>query len=209
MMDLEVAWMENGFDGGIEFGGLRSGYEVSILVCYLLMSVGEPLSAQEISEALLAEGLVNYFELTNSLAELRKLEQVFVGRDRDGLEQYILTPKGKDNAKLLDRELPKSVREKAVQAILRTLARKKRLKENRTEIHQVEDGFQVTLHVLDIGSDLMKLELFVPDLEVAKQVRTNFLNDPGLLYKGVLALLTGDMKTVGELAPSKEPKLFE
>lgn len=198
-----------GFDGGVEYGGLRNGHEVSVLICYLLKNISVPLTKTELSDALLNEGLVNYFELTNSLSELVKLNQVHVTVDVDGTEEYTLTDIGTKNLGVIETELPASVREKAVNAVLRILAMKKRLQDNRAEIIAVKDGFKVNMQILDIGSDLLDLELFVPDAMVAKQIRNNFLNDPQLLYKGILALLMGDLKSVGELIPSEENNLFD
>ena len=201
--------MNMGFDGGVEYGGLRNGHEVSVLICYLLKNISVPLTKTELSDALLNEGLVNYFELTNSLSELVKLNQVHVTVDVDGTEEYTLTDIGTKNLGVIETELPASVREKAVNAVLRILAMKKRLQDNRAEIIAVKDGFKVNMQILDIGSDLLDLELFVPDAMVAKQIRNNFLNDPQLLYKGILALLMGDLKSVGELIPSEENNLFD
>ena len=60
------------------------------------------------------------------------------------------------------------------------------------------------LTITDIGSDLLKMSLFMPTEQEAKQVQQHFLSDPLLTYKGVLALLTGDLQTVGELIPTNE-----
>lgn len=198
-----------GFDGGVEYGGLRSGHEVSVLICYLLKNIDQPLSKTDLSEALLNEGLVNYFELTNSLSELLKLGQIKVLVDVDGNEEYALTQKGIKNLLIIETELPVVVRDKAVNAVLRILARKKRLQDNRAEIIAVNDGFKVNMQILDIGTDLLDVELFVPDSMVAKKIRNNFLNDPQILYKGILALLMGDLKSVGELIPSDDNNLFD
>lgn len=201
--------MNMGFDGGVEYGGLRSGHEVSVLICYLLKNIDQPLSKTDLSEALLNEGLVNYFELTNSLSELLKLGQIKVLVDVDGNEEYALTQKGIKNLLIIETELPVVVRDKAVNAVLRILARKKRLQDNRAEIIAVNDGFKVNMQILDIGTDLLDVELFVPDSMVAKKIRNNFLNDPQILYKGILALLMGDLKSVGELIPSDDNNLFD
>ena len=67
-----------------------------------------------------------------------------------------------------------------------------------------EDGYIVDLTITDIGSDLLKMSLFMPTEQEAKQVQQHFLSDPLLTYKGVLALLTGDLQTVGELIPTNE-----
>lgn len=198
-----------GFDAGVEHGGLRSGYEVNILICYLLKHCGEPLSKNEIIETLLNNGLVNYFELTNSLVELKKLEQIDVDVNEKNEDIYSISKKGLFNLTMLEREIPKTVKQKAIDAALQLLAKKKRLVDNIAEITQVPDGYKVDMKILDIGTDLLDISLFVPDIASAKRIRSAFLNDPQLIYKGVLALLTGDMDTVGDLIPSKDDYLFD
>ena len=48
------------FTGGVRPGGLTTSTEIRILLCYLLKSIGIPLTRQEIENALLSEELVNY-----------------------------------------------------------------------------------------------------------------------------------------------------
>ena len=60
----------NAFTAGVEPGGLTHGYEIKILVCYLLGQIGTGMTFTQISDALLHRGLVNYFELANALSDL-------------------------------------------------------------------------------------------------------------------------------------------
>ena len=60
----------------------------------------------------------------------------------------------------------------------------------------MSDGYKVTMCIADIGSDLMSLTLFLPREEDCEQVRERFYSDPASLYRGVIALLTGDDGTV-------------
>ena len=60
----------NAFTAGVEPGGLTHGYEIKILVCYLLDQIGAGMTFTQISDALLHRGLVNYFELANALSDL-------------------------------------------------------------------------------------------------------------------------------------------
>ena len=75
----------------------------------------------------------------------------------------------------------------------------RRQKENRVTIEKKEDGFVVTLTIPDIGSDLLSVSIFMPTRKECEAIQNRFLNDPMLVYKGVFALLTGDLNTVGDL----------
>lgn len=53
------------FDEGIALGGVRSKTEVRILICYLLTTIGVPMSKENVIDALLEKGLTNYFEASS------------------------------------------------------------------------------------------------------------------------------------------------
>ena len=181
----------NAFTAGVEPGGLTHGYEIKILVCYLLEQIGTGMTFTQISDALLHRSLVNYFELANALSDLAESGHLTcedcAGRQEDTI--YRLTDLGRQTAITFSGTLPASVREKAV---------------NHASIRKTEDGYIVDMTICDIGSDLLSLSLFMPTEQEADQVRQHFLSDPLLTYKGVLALLTGDLQTVGQLIPTKD-----
>ena len=89
-------------------------------------------------------------------------------------------------------------------ALERILTLVRRQRENRVEILEKEDGWQISLTIPDIGSDLLSLSIFMPTRRECEAIRRRFLNDPMLVYKGVFALLTGDTRTVGELVESQQ-----
>lgn len=182
--------MRDTFLGGVEPGGLTDRFEVKILVCYLLDQVNLPLSAQMISDILLNRGLVNYFELSAALSELLQNGYMVPIRLEGKPQQYNLSAKGKQMLETLGQNIPLSVREKAVDSATELLLRKRREEQNKVTIAQVEDGYTITLKMLDIGSDLMSLKLFVPDKEQAEQIKERFFEDPARVYKGILELLT-------------------
>ena len=182
--------MRDTFLGGVEPGGLTDRFEVKILVCYLLDQVNLPLSAQMISDILLNRGLVNYFELSAALTELLQNGYLVPIHLEGKPQQYNLSAKGKQMLETLGRNIPLSVREKAVDSATELLLRKRREEQNKVTIAQVEDGYTITLQMLDIGSELMSLKLFVPDKEQAEQIKERFFKDPARVYKGILELLT-------------------
>ena len=55
------------FIGGIEPGGLRNKNEIRILLCYLVNSIGAPLSREDVLSIMQENGFANYFEVTDAL----------------------------------------------------------------------------------------------------------------------------------------------
>lgn len=197
------------FSGGVEPGGLRTTYEINILICYLLKTVDAQFTKAQLTEILQRDGLVNYFELANSLNELVKLGQVTVTKNDAGENCYGITELGALACSTIERTVSVAVREKAVKAALRLMKKVERERKNKAEITKVDDGYIVTMRILDYGSDLMELKLFLPDANQAALVKRQFMNDPQLLYKGVLSLLVRDLDEFGDLAPCEDDDLFD
>lgn len=196
----------NAFTAGVEPGGLTHGYEIKILVCYLLSQLNCGMTFSQINDALLHRGLVNYFELASAMSELVESGHLSSRDCADSRDEaiYDLTDLGLETARTFGSTLPAAVKEKAVKSARHQIIRRKIEASNLAVIRKEDDGYMVDLTITDIGSDLLKISLFMPTEQEAKLVQQHFLSDPLLTYKGVLALLTGDLQTVGELIPTNE-----
>ena len=191
--------MENTvFTEGVRPGSVTTPEEVMVLISYILREAHQPVTFDQINEVLQRQSLVNYFEFVSATERLIKLGHVTCGEN----EHYTLTSTGIQLADTFERQLPPAVRERAQLALDDVLTLLRRQRENKVRVEKVKDGYEITLTITDIGSDLMSLRLFLPTERECEQVRRRFLNDPAILYRGTLALLTGDMETVGELIPS-------
>ena len=102
------------FTAGVRPGGLTNSTEIRLLLCYLVKNAG-PITRTEIENALMEEALVNYFEIGSCLDDIARQQLVTADGDR-----YTITDKGRKVAQELAYDLPRSVREKAVAAVLRS-----------------------------------------------------------------------------------------
>ena len=185
----------NAFDAGVHPGGLRNKDEIRILLCYMLCSVGA-LSKDAILSIIQENGFANYFEVTDALAELE--ERGTLLRTEDGL--YAPGDTARLVAKQLDTALPSSVRRRARQAAVQFLTRTRLEQENLVEIRPTEWGYEVECHISGGAMELMSLRLYVPDRTQAEQVKQNFHRQPDVVYRAMLAMLTGqDKPTLEEL----------
>lgn len=193
------------FTAGIEPGGLRTKNEIRILICYLLASVEAPLAKEDIIGIMRDNGLANYFEVADAIAEMA--EKGLLLAAEKGEESVTVSESGRLIAKQLDTAVPASVRNKAVGAAINLLAAAKRERENRVEFVKVEHGYNVVCHISGGETDLMSFSLYVPDLRQAKMVRENFHRSPETVYRMLLALVTGriDM-AAGLIPPGREEK---
>ena len=91
---------------GVKPGGLRSKQDIKLLICYLLSSIQEGLSKNDLIKVLQGNDLANYFEVASAFDELLKQGNL---TGPEGPFPYTVTPSGKMIAQELDVSLPISI----------------------------------------------------------------------------------------------------
>lgn len=201
--DCGVEILYEGFRAGVESGGLTTDYEIKILICHVLKHIERPMPVSALIELFVGEGIGNYFEAASAAAALVKSGHIAIG-GCEGEKCYTLTDLGESAAGTFEKTLPLSVREKAVDAANRYFIRRERRAHNKAEVQKADDGYLLTLTITDVGSDLLKLTILLPDEETCGRIRERFLDDPIVVYKGVVASLTGSFENVGALLDDVE-----
>jgi hypothetical protein len=197
------------FDAGVAPDGIKDTNDIKILICYLLKNIDNPLSFENISEILLQDELVNYFEIVKAVDDLLASGHIDLVMQHEQ-KCYKSTKLGAGTAELFERRLPFSVKEKSVKAAINLLAKIKRESENSVEITEnTASGLNVCCKILDMNDALLSINLFVPDKLQAEMVKKHFLANPELVYKGVLSLLTGDMDAVRDMLELKKESVKE
>ena len=166
------------FDEGINPGGMRSKNEIKTLICYLYNSVKENIDKGIVIQAILKQGLANYFETSSAFDDLVTNGNLVPADDEH--KTYALTENGVEIAKQLDSILAYSIKEKAYACAVKLLAVKKNEIENKVDIVKSSN------------------DVYAPEMEQALILKKNFLDNPKKAYKIMLALLTKDKETVGE-----------
>ena len=166
--------------------------DIKILICYTLSCVNVPQSRERLCEVLTGNGDVNYFSLFEAVEEL--MRDGFVN-EADGL--LSVTKKGLQIASTFNRKLPASLRETAAVMSLRLAAKERSRTENPCEIIPIDNGFNVDMRICDGKNELLHITVFASDREQAELLKTRFEGDPTLIYTGMIALLTGDIDSVG------------
>ena len=154
----------------------------------MLDGAGEPMPRQPVLEIIAGGGMANFFETGAAIDELVRLQNL--EESEDG--HISLTEKGRQAASTLFGLIPYTLRERSVKAALQLLTRIRRERENSVQIDKLESGYNVTCTINDTDSPLLSLTLRVADEPQAQLIREQFLNDPVLLYRSLLAILTGD-----------------
>lgn len=182
------------FNAGVKAGGLRNRSEIRLLVCYLLSAIDAPVEKDVLVNAVIGEGLANFFELNEAIDELLHTGNVQAA-DGDA-EALTVTDDGRHSAELLETTLPRSVREQAVNATLRLMKLARNRRQNHVQIDALPDGgCNVTFLLEDEKTEWMRLTVYVADRLQAETVRSNFLEDPVRLYASILDALTKPLES--------------
>lgn len=179
----------NAFSAGVEPGGLHSHHEIKILICYMLSSVQEPLSRTAVLDILSGGGMANFFDASAAIDDLIQRGNLSETAD----DRLTVTETGRHAATTLVDMIPYTLRERSVDAALRLLARQRSERDNSAEIVPAEGGGWKVVCSIGTAEPLLRFELLVGDELQAAQVRDRFLNDPLLLYQGLIGILAGDV----------------
>ena len=168
------------FTAGVRPGGLTNSTEIRLLLCYLVKNAG-PITRTEIENALMEEALVNYFEIGSCLDDIAR--------------QQLITDKGRKVAQELAYDLPRSVREKAVAAVLRSQTWARKEAEYSARISEKADGHcSVRCQVKALDSELFCLDIGTPDRLSAEMVKKQFILKGNEIYQMLITKLTEEEK---------------
>lgn len=182
--------MENStFSQGVAPGGLRDRTEIKLLICYLLKTLKRSLTRSHINEILQEYRIANYFEVNTAISELVTAGQLTSDLS-DGDEEISLTSRAKLDVGLLEKDLPRSVKEKALKSALKILQRERIEKESIVEVLALEHGYHICFTVKDMETELLKITVYVADESQIEVAKRNFYNNAVEIYSGVISSLT-------------------
>ena len=165
------------FTAGVRPGGLTDSTQIRLLLCYLVKNAG-PIARKDIENALMDEALVNYFEIGSCLDDITKQQLV------------TLTDKGRKVAQELAYDLPRSVREKAVTAVLRYQNWARKEARYSADITERADGHcTIRCTVKGLDSDLFCLARLTAEL-----VKKQFILKGNEIYQLLINKLTEEEK---------------
>ncbi len=179
------------FNEGIEPGGLRNRDEIKVLICYLLNTLERPISREHIGNIMQEQCIANYFEAMDAVSELLSNGNI-KGDFVDEKEYLEITDLGRQAVNLVERDLPKTVREKAVKSALRFMTLESNERDNDVKIVSQNDGYSMSFTMKEKETVLMELHMYVPDADMAQKIKDNFIEDPAHVYSTILASLMVD-----------------
>lgn len=180
---------KDAFSLGVAPGGLKGRAEIKLMICYLLKNLDKPLTRTQINEILQQDGIANYFEINGAISDLVSAGKI-TSEVVDDDELITITARTELSVAVIERDLPRSLREKAVSAALNVLQRERIKKESIVTVEPYSDGFHVTFCVTDMDTELLKVTVYVTDERQVEIVKRNFYRSAVDIYSDLISSLT-------------------
>ncbi len=189
----------------------HSPQQVKVFILYLLEKVGYPLDYNDLATIVIRDGYVDYFDFVTYFHEL--LEQNHIKKYtaeelvEKGIEApskngdfYIVTETGKMIAQgLSDDLLLAAIRERSYVSAMRHLSLEKRGAVIKHDIEAVGDGSYIFhCSIKDREGLAFNLSLRADSFMQATRMRMNFEDKPDVVYRGIIALVTGNVNYLFE-----------
>ena len=176
---------------GSAVGGMQN---VKIFVLYLMENVGRPLDFVTLNDIVMQTDYIMYLDFAEAFHKMLDDGLIAEAGESEGDTLYGITAKGRTVAESLHSDILSSILDKSLTAAQRYLDFKQRGIEVRCRHTRREDGrFDVYCALLEQGAVIFETTLVVDSADRAKRMAENFRDRPEVIYRGVHALLAGNM----------------
>lgn len=168
--------------------------EIKIFILFIINSLNRPMKYEDINDAIMQDGIVGGLDFADCFADL--LDAGNIKEIRDGNDLYYeLTTQGKQVVESLQNDIPRSVRTQGLKSALRLLDFKERGSEISAKYAMRDDGrYDLVCSIVDEKQLSLEIKLIVESSNQLELMMHNFDDRPEVMYRGVIALLTGDME---------------
>lgn len=168
--------------------------EIKLLILYLLEKLKKPLSAEVLSEIILWDGSVNYFDFSAAFDHLTQTKALSVFDGEGSGRRYTLSSEGETILRCMGDSLSETLRDKALRSATRLLAYRNEGRIATATLSETDDGFVLRCMIRDHDQVFLDLTLYPKSKNEAESFRFRFENNPEDLLRGVLAILSGQAK---------------
>ena len=173
---------------------IGSKNNVKIFVLYLMENINYPLDFVTINDIVMQTDYVMYLDFAESFNEMLDAGLIEELPRRDGEVEYAVTEKGRCVARELHSDILPTILDKSLTCALRYIDFNRRGIEVNCLIEPREDGrYDLNCSFEEGKSVIFKASLIVDTLERAKRMKDNFIDRPEVIYRGVFALLAGNV----------------
>jgi hypothetical protein len=173
--------------------------DIKIFILYLLAQLERPLDYVSLHDICVQDEFVNQFDFTEEFYELLDMKALEEKNGENGEKLVYLTHKGRETAETMkDRILPE-ILDHAVRSALQLLSFKAQGLSARSSIEDVGGGkYLLTCSIGGHDGNHMETKLMLESLRQAERMRINFDERSEFIYRGIMALLSGNMNYLAE-----------
>ncbi len=175
---------------------LTDKFEIKVFILYLLRNIKEPLDLTTIGEVVVQDAFVNYFDFSVCFADLLEAEQVVELTAESGDKVYVISDVGITAVEEVESALFASVKDKALRSAQRLLALKRTGNRIKSSITPHGTGYMLDVSIIDSEKTLLHVETFVTEKDYVERMKANFDERAEIIYKGTMALLSGDVNFI-------------
>lgn len=175
---------------------MKANDTVKIFILYLMQNVGHPLDFVSVNDMVQSTDYVKGFDCREAFTELVDSDLLIDTGDRNeyGEPLYLVTEKGACVCEELCRSRIPSVLDDAIATALRFLDFQKRGIKLFSRIEEVEGGrFRFVCGMTEHGTVILESTILVDTRIRAEQMEKNFRDRPEAVYRGTMALLSGNV----------------
>lgn len=189
---------------------LHDKNEIKIFTLFLLDKIGYPLDYNNIASIVVQDGVVRYFDFADCFFQLLdaghicRAEEADVQLSLDGSapaeqeDKYVITDTGRQVARVLGDNLMIRVREQGIRSALRHLSLQKMGAAIDQEYEPDVDGYAYRCSIKDGRGEVLSVHVRLDNKWQLERVLKNFADRPDVIYRGILALLNGDVNYIFE-----------
>ncbi len=168
---------------------------VKIFVLYLMRNVNYPLDYVTVNDIVMQTDYIMYLDFAEAFHQMVDGELIReIGQNENGDALYEVTPKGAMVAEQLRCDILPSILDQSLTCALRYLDLKRRGVVVDCSWEKLSDHtFDVTLSMREQNKIILSTTLNVDSEYRARQIRQTFRDRPEVVYRGVLALLSGNV----------------
>ncbi|OGO87191.1 MAG: hypothetical protein A2Y15_07835 [Clostridiales bacterium GWF2_36_10] len=173
---------------------LSDKFEIKVFILFLLNNLNDPLEFSTVNDIVIQDGFVNYFDFAICFAELLEAGQITETDETKPL--YTISEAGRTSIESYESTLYNTVREKALRSALRLLAFNRSGSKINSYITECKGGYTLKCIISDNERTLFCTEVFLTEKHYSEKLKENFEEKAEIIYKGTLALLSGDVNFI-------------
>jgi len=170
---------------------LNSENEIKIFILYLMNRINHGVCYGDIENMTYESGYVGYFDFAEIFSKLIGSGDIQEAEE-NGESIYHVTHRGKAIAENLEHLIPPASKVKGTAVAARHMDLKKSGAVPSYTLEEEPGGYRFKCSIKEKNREILHISLFLKDKLTAEKITENFKDNPGAVYRGICAMLTGN-----------------